>query len=225
MSQEGGWCLWLSAGSPDELRDWMRPLAQPLERNCYGRRDKKDLERWVLAKWILKSDLNNLWQSYPVVVTQPDRPDFVFRSDGASLGVEVGEITGRATEQAQVYSHVQETGCYELLGPDDHDRQMTGDELGKILDRGGEGWNGADPARAFLALTAKLFFTKIGKFKGYSKNSRTILLLYDDSCLPFSWKNRNDKAILDTFPFLFRDSGAYVAICILSGKEWVIYDG
>lgn len=222
MTEAAEWRL--QAGSLDELRRLVAPLARPLPRNSHGRRDKKILERWILANWILHGQIDAFWHSYPVVVTQPDRPDFVLSDGTNSLGVEVCEITGRSTEQAQVIAEKEGIDCYHLLGPDDHDRPMPTDELRQVLHKGGGAWYNADPARAFLALTARLFYRKVEKFKGYQASSKTLLLLYDDCGIQFSWENRQDRPILDTLPFLFRHSGAYAAVCLLSAGTWRVYD-
>lgn len=222
MTEAAEWSL--QAGSLEELRHLVAPLARPLPRNRHGRRDKKITERWILANWILRGQIDAFWQSYPVVLTQPDRPDFVLSDGTHSLGVEVCEITGRSTEQAQVIAETEGIDCYHWLGPDDNDRPMPTDELRQVMRKGGGGWNGADPARAFLALTETLFYRKVEKFKGYQASSKTLLLLYDDCGIPFSWEESQDREILDRLPFLFRHSGAYAAVCLLSDETWRVYD-
>lgn len=208
-------------GSRNELEEIFRPLGRPLPRDDYGRRDKHVLERWILAKWIESGDLSSYWTDYPFSLTQPDRPDFIFSSDKASLGIEIAQITGRVTEQARVLAHKEDLDFYHVLGSEYQNRPMRRDELYDRMRKGdGGALLGDEPTRAFVRLASRLIDKKIARSANYQKVDGLLLLLYDNSSLYVDWRNLRDKAILEELHERGRNAGPFRAVCVYSDEQW-----
>lgn len=174
----------------------------------------------MLAKWIENGRLSSYWTDYPFLLAQPDRPDFVFSTEARSMGIEVAQITGRASEQARVLAHKSDLGGYHILGPQHHDRTMSSGVLQSHMQNGTGGLFGDEPVRALVEIALRLIDQKVGKSSGYRKLDSLVLLLYDNSSLGVDWDNKRNKVVLEALHERGRNATLFEAAHIYADGHW-----
>jgi hypothetical protein len=190
----------LSIDRPEELKTRLAELDIKVPARSNDRTTKQ-VERYCIAHLLATLPVERL--SFPLTVSNPDKPDFVLHMPTGDIGIEHIEAVPENVAHAQFLREKECLGSEVYFTPHaiPGEPRKIADELRREIenDDPGDGWAGDAPEHKWANAMAYSVEKKLHKANAYTRYPTNWLMIYDNWPLPHI---DSSKAIQLLYPLL-----------------------